>query len=90
MCVCVLPGHMVDDGGEVGGSVELNRLQTLVVGFHHTFNTRTVRVLRVPVLHRVEKSIINLHDYVSDALSRKRLNDDLYIPVFCLENSDKN
>lgn len=24
VCVYVLPGHMVDDRGEVGGSVELN------------------------------------------------------------------
>ena len=50
MRLCVLPGNMVDDRGEVGGSVELNGLQTLVVGFHHTVDTCTVRVLRVPVL----------------------------------------
>lgn len=50
-CTFVLPGHVVDDGGEVGGSVELDRLQTLVVGFHHTVDARAVRVLRVPVLH---------------------------------------
>lgn len=52
---CVLPGHMVDDGGEVGGSIELNWLQALVVGFHHTINTGTVRVLGVSILERNNK-----------------------------------
>lgn len=46
---------MVDDRREVGGSVELNRLQTLVIGLHDTFNTCAVGVLRVPILKRTEQ-----------------------------------
>lgn len=84
VCVCVLPGHMVDDGGEVGGSVELNRLQTLVVGFHHAFYTRTVRVLRVPVLHWVEKrrslltGTVTFLTQQADEGGTNRLNADLH------------
>jgi len=43
---------MVDDRGEVSGPVELNGLQTLVVGLHYALNTCAVWVLRVPVLQR--------------------------------------
>ena len=53
MPVCVgvaSPGYVVDDGGEVGGAVELHRLQALVVGLHHALDPRAVRVLRVTVL----------------------------------------
>lgn len=49
--MCALPGHVVDDGGEVGGSIELHRLQTLVVGLHDAVNACTVRVLGIPILH---------------------------------------
>ena len=45
-----LPGHMVDDGGEVGGPVETHRLETLVIGLHHALDAAAVRVLWVPVL----------------------------------------
>lgn len=41
---------MVDDGREVGGSVELNRLQTLVVGLHYSVDTCAVWILGVTVL----------------------------------------
>lgn len=50
--IIVLPRHMVDDRGEVGGSIKLNWLQTLVVGFHHALNTSTVWILRISVLGR--------------------------------------
>lgn len=50
MRACALPRHVVNDGGEVGGSIELDRLETLVVGLHHAVDASTVRVLWVPVL----------------------------------------
>lgn len=34
-------GHVVDDRGEVGGTVEFNLGQTHPVGVHHTLNTYT-------------------------------------------------
>lgn len=43
---------MVDYGGEVGWSVELNRLQTLVIGLQDAIYTVTVGVLYVTVLER--------------------------------------
>lgn len=42
---------MVDNRGEVGGSVQAHTLQALIVGLHHAVNTAAVRVLRVTVLH---------------------------------------
>lgn len=43
---------MVNDRREVGGSVELHRLQALVVSFQNAFNTVAVRVVDVAVLGR--------------------------------------
>lgn len=80
--VFVLPGHMVDDGGEVGGSVELNWLQTLVIGFHHAINTRTVWVLRVPILDWEEKRLIHLHIFECFTLKKAMKNN--------LKESDTN
>lgn len=51
----LLPRHMVDDWGEVGRSIELNWLQTLVVNFHNTIDTCTVWILRIPILCRQDK-----------------------------------
>lgn len=51
-----LPGHVVDDGGEVGGAVETHRLETLVVGLHHALDAAAVRVLWVAVLKRQRKT----------------------------------
>jgi len=42
---------VVDDGGEVCGSVETHGLEALVVRLHHALDAAAVRVLRVPVLH---------------------------------------
>lgn len=61
--VRVLPGHMVDNRREVSGAVKLNRLKTLVVGFHYTINPCTIWVLRVPVLQRKEEEGITFHDW---------------------------
>lgn len=44
------PGDVVDDGGEVSGSVEAHGLETLVVRLHHPLDAAAVRVLRVAVL----------------------------------------
>ena len=64
MCVCVYvcacmrgchsPGHLVDDGGEVGGSVELDTAQALEVGLQHTLDGHAVGVIHVGVLHQTE------------------------------------
>lgn len=45
-----LPGHVVDDRGEVSGSVKTDRLETLVIGLHYPLDTAAVRVLRVAIL----------------------------------------
>lgn len=45
-----LPGHVVNDRGEVSGSVETHGLQTLVIGLHHPLDAAAVRVLGVAVL----------------------------------------
>lgn len=45
-----VPCHMINDGGEVGGSVELNRLEALVVSFENPLDAVTVRVLNVAIL----------------------------------------
>lgn len=47
---------MIDDGGEVGWSVKLNRLEGLIIGFHHSIDTITVRVLRVAILQKKRNS----------------------------------
>lgn len=52
-----VPGYMVHHRGKVGGSVQLHWLQALVVGFHHAIDSRTIRVLRVPVLHSREQTL---------------------------------
>lgn len=45
-----LPGHQVDDRGEVGGPVELHRAQALEVALQHALNAHTVGVLIIVVL----------------------------------------
>lgn len=54
-CPADLPGHVVDDRGEVGGAVQAHRLETLVVGLHHALDATAVRVLWVAVLKRTKK-----------------------------------
>lgn len=49
------PSHLVDDGGEVGGAVELDGPQALEVGLQHALDGRAVRVLRVGVLRETEE-----------------------------------
>lgn len=44
------PGHVVNDRGEVSGSVKADRLEALVIGLHHPLDAAAVRVLRVAVL----------------------------------------
>lgn len=45
-----VPRHMTNDGGEVGGSVQLNRLEALVVSFENPLDAVTVRVFNVAIL----------------------------------------
>jgi len=47
-----LPGNVVNNRGEVGGSVEAHRFETLVVSFHYPIDTAAVRVLWITVLHK--------------------------------------
>lgn len=44
------PGDVVDDRGEVSGSVEAHGLETLVIRLHHPLDAAAVRVLWVAVL----------------------------------------
>lgn len=44
------PSHLVDDGSEVGGAVELDGPQALEVGLQHALDRRAVGILRVGVL----------------------------------------
>jgi hypothetical protein len=59
-CACVracdLPGHVVNDRGEMCGSIESNRLEALVVSLHHPLYPTAVRILGVPILHRHTKN----------------------------------
>lgn len=45
-----VPGHVINDRREIGGSVELHRLQALVVSFQNPLDTVAVRVVDVAVL----------------------------------------
>lgn len=47
-----LPGHVVNNRGEVGGSVQTHRLETLVISLHHPLDAAAVWVLWVSILHR--------------------------------------
>lgn len=47
-----LPGHMVNNRGEVGGSVETHRFETLVIGLHYPLDTAAVGVLWITILHK--------------------------------------
>lgn len=44
------PGHMGDDGGEVGGAVELHSAQALVVGLQDAVDAAARGVVLVAVL----------------------------------------
>lgn len=50
-----VPGHMVNNRGEVGGSIKTYTLETLVIGLHHTLNTSAVWVLWITILHKNTK-----------------------------------
>lgn len=54
-----LPGHMVNNRGEVGGSVKTHRLETLVIGLYHPLDTTAVWVLWVTILHKNKDKIVN-------------------------------
>ena len=56
------PGDMLNDGGEVGWSVQLDLLQATVVRLQDTPNTRTVRVALGEVLNN---KAINMSLHVS-------------------------
>lgn len=45
-----LPGHVVNNRGEVGGSVETHGFETLVISLHHSLDTTAVRILWITVL----------------------------------------
>ncbi len=55
MITADLPGHVVNNRGEVGGSIETHRFETLVIGFHHPFDATAVRVLWITVLWKKEE-----------------------------------
>lgn len=45
-----VPCHVINNRGEVGGSIELNRLKALMVSFKNPLHAVTVWVLDVAVL----------------------------------------
>lgn len=47
--------HMINDGSEVGGSIQLNRLKALVVSFKNPLDTVTIWVLNVAVLKETKQ-----------------------------------
>lgn len=47
---------MINDGREVGGSVELHRLQTVVVSFQNPLDAVAVGVVDVAILGRFKHS----------------------------------
>lgn len=51
-----LPGHVVNNRGEVGGSVQTHRFETLVIGLHHPLDPAAVWVLRITILHKKRKT----------------------------------
>lgn len=57
MIIVDLPGHMVNNRGEVGGSVKTHRFETLVIGFHHPLDTVAVWVLWISILHQKRKTM---------------------------------
>lgn len=56
MIIVDLPGHMVNDRGEVGGSIQSHRFETLVIGLHHPLNPAAVWVLWIPILCKNRKT----------------------------------
>lgn len=48
----ILPCHMINNGSEVRGSIQLNRLKALMVSFENPLHAVTVRVLNVAILRR--------------------------------------
>ena len=64
-----LPGHMVNNRGEVGGSVETHRFETLVIGLHHPLDPTAVRILWITVLRKNRKTkdnYLNVHVKLQD------------------------
>ncbi len=49
---------MVDDGGKVGGSPQLDALQRSVVGLDHSRDARAVRVFRVAVQSKLMRYLV--------------------------------
>lgn len=49
----LLPGHVVDHGGEVGGAIELNAAQAAVVSLQDALNPTARWVGRVTILRDV-------------------------------------
>lgn len=72
-----LPGHVVNDRGEVSGSVKTDRLETLVIGLHHPLDTAAVRVLRVAVLQTkplvMNKMCLEKAQKSSTAVAKQRI-----------------
>lgn len=60
MIIVDLPGHMVNNRGEVGGSVETHRFETLVIGVHHPLDAIAVRVLWITVLQKKKEGQKNV------------------------------
>ena len=63
-------GHVVDDGGNVGGAIELHVLQGLVVGLHHTIDACTVGVLPVAIERELVRHFVS--DLGSEPKCRKQ------------------
>lgn len=65
-----IPGYMVDHRGEVGGTIELNRLQALIVRLHHSIYSITIWVLRISILWRQKQLKTSLELYIDHWINR--------------------
>ena len=65
------PGHVVDDGGDVGGSIELDGLQGLVVGLDHSLDPSTVGVVPLAVQWELVRHLVS--DFATKTKCREKL-----------------
>ena len=56
-CLLCKPRYVVNDGGKVGWSPQLNRLESSVVGLDHSGYTSTAGVLGVPVQSKLMRHL---------------------------------
>ena len=55
-------GHVVDDGGEVGGTIQPHGAQRCVVGLYHPGHPRTVGVFWVAVQSKLMADLVRGND----------------------------